>query len=1104
MKKNKTINIKLKSLEAFLLSKEKGAEEGISALGKSSEPDLIRRKLSILLDSEQFGEAVSLINDLPLHERWCDKAISAYVRNGNIAKAKETIEWTKTIDDEPLRNRCRLFYADSCYAKALQNRKEGDVILPGTLSDKEKEELTDILNILEPILAKVSAEKKVFQEIESLALQIAIRINYLFCDIQKIRNLSNLLLSREPIPLEVGRLALNRLITIPSNVPERFRKEHSDSFEAQLLASLLESEVFGQHGNAFENIKKSTYMAQNEEQKIGLCKVLYQISLCLGKKELNEVKDICIGYFGEDHRLVSLIQADIFVREKELDKAYEYLMKAKDENDPAWLQIYAEYLHLSGKQPEALEYMNRACSILPHPELLKATAKLAFEMKRYDRSIELLTQELTSEPDNISLLNNIAAAYFRKGDYESAAKYYEKLKGIRPEELSYLLNLATCYAQIGNSQKAIEAYDDVCKRNDAPLEVFLSRAFLIRINDPVDAFKSILPLKDKYWENPQYLQVVLDLSYRAGKEEYGHQAMLKLMELQRQGKAPQEILQAKTIEDLKSHMNEWNKRVEYINKNILTGKLPWLMSDHWQNHTAYMGWYLRTQPLPWRIEEPLNCASFSIYSTNSFSVIKLSNDTTRLDFIECPAKDTDIVIDLSAIITLHRLSLLEISLNYFSKRFVPQEYPAKLLKDSDNLVIHQLTRKTSAETIKRAIDNGQIIILEDVGSVGDKPFPFVHEHTLPEKEKEHYYRLIDMIQVAYDTGRLNEEKYNALKKIAHKPSGINPEHPGLKHGQSILVDILTLYSISQIDIKSLGPILNTFKIHISKEDQIRNSGEIIQIETQEQLKLWNYQLLQLIRDKDEFIKEHPNSVPELKEDNVYVASCWVAKEKSLPLLADDRVLQVLAINENKSIEYPSFGTDRLLLKLFEENLIDIETLSNAFLTLMKWRYRFIVPTKDVLIALAKRYKKHPPGQDLQDTALYLHDCMRDPGLFGGPENTTLKESMAVKLCVTWTRIIAEFLVGVWADLEFNEESAKNITEWTLKEFCPSLPKNMIHNLSKLEMLPKLILDNFLVQTFNIKDASRTNKALQIIAEGLNMDETQYFKAVSEVIDIYEV
>ncbi|MBN1765914.1 MAG: hypothetical protein JW860_11695, partial [Sedimentisphaerales bacterium] len=437
------------------------------------------------------------------------------------------------------------------------------------------------------------------------------------------------------------------------------------------------------------------------------------------------------------------------------------------------------------------------------------------------------------------------------------------------------------------------------------------------------------------------------------------------------------------------------------------------------------------------------------------------------------------------------------------KKYIPQEYLTMLLRDSDNLMIHQRTRKTSAEAIKKAINNGQIIILDDVGKSGDRPFPFVYEHTLPEKEEEHYYRLIDVIQVAYDRGKLNEEKYNALKNIAHKTSGIDTENPALKLSQSILVDIHTLYSICQIDIEALGPIINTFKIHISKEDHEHNSRENIEIEAQEQLKLWNDHLHQLIQNSNEFIKVPHKSIPELKEDDIFFAPCLIAKEHSLSLLADDRVLQVYAINENNSLEHPSFGTDRLLLKLSEVGLINIDKLSNAFLTLMKWRYRFIVPTKDMLLCLAKRYKNHPPGQDLREVALYIHECMRDPGLFAGSENTTNKISMALRLYLSWTNQITRFLVDVWADKEFDENTSVTITNWTIMELMPSLPKNLIYkHLEISKNHSKAIFDLFLALSFEIEGRSRANKALQTLAECLNMSENDYFKAVAEVVDQY--
>ena len=66
---------------------------------------------------------------------------------------------------------------------------------------------------------------------------------------------------------------------------------------------------------------------------------------------------------------------------------------------------------------DALIYLNKARSILPHTELLKTTAHVAFQTEDYDLSIDILKQALQSEPENITLLNNLSINYFKKGDY---------------------------------------------------------------------------------------------------------------------------------------------------------------------------------------------------------------------------------------------------------------------------------------------------------------------------------------------------------------------------------------------------------------------------------------------------------------------------------------------------------------------------------------------------------------------------------------------------------------------------------------------------------------------------------------------------------------
>lgn len=1098
-RKTETEKTILSNLEYFYSHYSDHPQEILSSLEGKSDPESIRRQLIILLSMKDYKKAAKLIIKKRPHEAWYDLAIVALTNNGHEDKIVELLHWASRRETK-IWHRAIHIYATNHFRRIWRNRERKEDIHIGSLDETERKELSQLINVIQPVLRYIEGLGKTTNKSQEEMLSIALKSYALLGDKQRISQFSDY--SHDTLTL--GSLAMCGLIDLPNDLLEDLESNYPDSYEAQRLAVLIRAQFETYKEEDFdEDIKRLAKYSSSKQRNVEIFQILSDIAHKHGEPFIETLEHKVAILLRDNERLIKMFKCERLLKNKQLSESDKILKETKDANDPVWLQLYSSYLYLVGKTKEALDYSNKARLLLPNPELLHSTAKLAFETGEYGLSVELLEKELENKPDDVSLLNNIAAAYFRKGDFKSAANYYEKLRKFQTEDLLYHLNCATCYAQIGDSNKAIEIYDEVCERNDAPLDAYLSRAYLIRIDNPVRAFDSIAPLKDKYWENTQYLQVILDLSYRAGKEEYGHQAMLKLLELQRQGKAPQEVLQAKTIKDIEVYINEWNKKIEYVNKNILIGKLPWLMSDHWQNHTAYMGWYIRTQPLSWRVEEPLNCASFSIYSTNSFSPVKLPDGTTKLDYFECPQKNVEIVIDLSAIITLHRLGLLEICLKYFSRIYILQKYSVVLLQDSDNLGIHQHTRKTSAEAIRKAIDSRQIAVLDYIGRTGDRPFPFIHEHTLPEKEEEHYYRLIDIIQVAYDTGRLNEEQYEALKNIAHKPSGNNPDYPGLKCGQSIYVDIHTLYSICQINISSLESILNTFKVYISKADQLRNYSETIQIEIQEQLKSWNDQLLEIIRERDEFIKEPHHPEPEIQDDDVYFASCWKAKEKSLPLLVDDRVLQVVAINENNDIEYSSFGTDRLLLKLHEAKLIDIEALSDAFLTLMEWRYRFLVPTKDILIALAKRYKNHPPGEDLQNVALYLHDCMRDPGLFAGLENTTAKESMAIKLYTTWIRLIPDFLVGIWADTGFSDEAAKAITEWSLQEFMPSIPKNIVHKtLEMSEILPKVIFGYFYAFMFKIDDASRANRALQTIAKSLHMSEPEYFKAVSDMVEKY--
>ena len=1095
---NKNVTSAEELMEFF--SSYNDADKIVESLKERTDLDAIQSKLTVLLASEKYPQAMEMIRDQEIDKAWYNLAIVASVKTGTREKSSEILSWASKQDTKTW-HRAIYLYTIYQFKHIWRNREKNAEISVGSLSENEKKELRQLIDTIQPLLKYIEGVGRIRSKIYKEIIDVSLKSFTLLEDKENASKYS----CYSDDPLVLAQLALCQLIELPPNLIITL-EDIRDSFEAQKYALLLRLR-YGKLTEKYFEERVATFSnyLSSKEQRIEIFQVFNEMAHTLGEGSVDLLKQFSTEYLGEDSRLLKLFSCENLLNNKKLPDAYKILLDTKDENDPLWLQLYANYLYFDGKAEDALEYIDKARKLMPHPELSKSEAQIAFEAKHYDLSIELLEHELKKNPDSLQINHNLSEAYFQKRDYEPAVSYYEKLIQLKNDELLYYMRLAQCYMQLGEQDKSIEVYNIICKREDAPLEAFLAKAYLEKIDDPKKAFETILPLKDVYWESPQYLQAVLDLSYVSGNEEYGHQALLKIRDLQKEGKAPQEILQIKTIDDLKAHVNQWNEKVKTINQNILNGKFTWTMADHWQNHASYIGWYIRTRQIDWLFEEPMTRAIYSIYSTNGFTAVKQSDDTTRLEHIKCPDKTSKIVIDLSSLITLHRLDLLKKCVDYFSTTFVLQEYPVKLLQDCDRLVIHQQSIKISAQAIKKAIVTGHLSILEDVGRLNERPLPYINEHTLPEKEEEHYYRLIDLINVAYHSGKLDEEKYNSLTRIAYKPSGIDSGHPELHHGQSIWVDLHTLRSICQIDITALEPILEAFKVFISKEDQNYNSNEVSQIETQETIKKWNDSLLQEIK-KDIFTKESHTADPQLENDDIFLASWELAKDKALPLLTDDRVLQVLAINSSTDIEYPAFGTDRLLFKLFEDNIIDIDIMSDAFIKLMQWRYRFIIPPEEVLVNLARRYKSHPPGKHLREFAIYVHDCMRDPGLFSGQENTTLKESMAARLFLSWTRLIATFLVEIWSDSDFSDDNAKEITEWAINEFVPSLPKGIVVNCPYIANKQFSIFFNcFYTQTFaKNKNRERDNKSLQVISDCMNMNDTEYYKAISEVVDIYGI
>ena len=299
-----------------------------------------------------------------------------------------------------------------------------------------------------------------------------------------------------------------------------------------------------------------------------------------------------------------------------------------------------------------------------------------------------------------------------------------------------------------------------------------------------------------------------------------------------------------------------------------------------------------------------------------------------------------------------------------------------------------------------------------------------------------------------------------------------------------------------------------YRIHISRDAHRELVQRLEAIARQEETRGWHMDLWKRVRGDARFLFV-PHTVPEqLRKDTAdskdylpFLAN-FVARERQIPLMADDRVCQAFALNEVSDVSCAAFGTDAFVLTLLSAGKLEPIQAAAAIRQLMLWRYRFLAPSGEMLKTFADQYPGSLPGQALQDVAEYVQDCMRDPGLFGGPEKTELGDSMAMRLYIVWVSTIVEFLILVWADEGYTPEEATQLTEWSAREFLPSCPR-VLNGSAKAKFAAttgRLVLSRALITAGAEFGDPRMADAMKAIKNALRLDDEDYMRIVTEILN----
>ena len=1092
------------ALKASIIKHREGFDSAIKYLSDLNDSYAIRMRLTMHLSVENAERAVSIIEELPLDLKWCEFAVAAYAALGRTEDAFNIIEWSRRESALNKYPQCIVRFAQAGLAYAVRQKDQEMHINPQELSEDELANIRILSKALAPILNPILEFGSVKSELEFVALTMGLHINYLLGNRNEIKRIVRTMSTRKPISIDVARCVLNDYMEPSPDLPMRLRIDHPDDFNAKILSCFIEIKM-GQIGAAYKNAKEMLSTADTDLKKEDLFRCFRSVLGPLDDADAFECKGLAFSLVAHNQKLRTIFDAEIALGEDKAEKALKLLDKNKGDDDEYWLQVRGNALIRLGRLDDAADIFNLAAKKTDSPRFFRQAADLAYDANRLDVSAECYEALISVEPGNLDARNNLASIYtLHQKDINKAVVQFEALHEADPDNSEYAINLAVCYAQLYKIEPCIVVLNKLCKVDEPDLKAILGRADVYLCLGRVDvACESLKPYRDVFWDEPNYLLACMNIGYAADDEGFAYEALCQLDALRKANLVDEKCFRLVSEEEVVEFAKEFGeasaKRNELIQKEMLRGRIPWVQAGQLLSDAIYWTWRIRTQKLPWVGDDPASCSLYKTYSTNGFHVGATVNGQRSLLRLKCPPIGSKVVVDLSALITLHRLGLLDDVADYFGELLIPQDYLTSVLEDGRKMVLHQRSRKKAAEEINHKINVGSIL-LYGKNEEGKGQISFVDEYNNIEKDEFHYH-LIDIVEPLYLAGELKDTIYERVKEVCKKETKVDEEHPSLKRLQRVCIDLASLETL--FSFRVLDAVTQFYRVYLESNVRETLSERLEVLDAQEKTRNWHFKLWDWVIENDKCcIKKAALSHIGDSESTSPFGANYLSEQEKVPLLADDRVCQAVALNQKDSLE-GGFGSDLVISALVQAGKIDEQRAAKAILKLIKWRYYFILPSSKLLKFYAAQYKSNPPGIALQDVAHYVHDCMRNVGLFSGEEDTDSKESMAMRLYIEWIKTISDWIIDIWNDPLFSDDTARKLTEWCVDEFLPTQPVTLDYNktIRAAQMLPDALISNMLMNKNPAYKKQAISNALEAVQNALRLSHDEYFKKITGFFDV---
>ena len=928
-------------ITAKLYSFEGKIDEAIDLVSQSKDDKTISFWLTLLIDSERFEIGCEFVLKNEVKIPWLPEALYMLVVTGKINESEkkykkflsdfEKKKREKSIGESLYKNehfydKVCAYIADAYFRRAVKSTgKTEGVIYPQDINDDGKMLCAKSIEYADKIFTQSYGEliKDNLKDYYFVYRVLIVRMQALHFlgDYKEADEAVERIISVAPIAYEAAEYVASRVDhiekTVVGNTVIFLSRDYPEQSWAILIIAFLQIQRLDEHSNAWENAKKVLELSSDDTEKERAAGIIFDIGNRLKKQE--ESQKIIYAHLSENSLWRKYLEAGYQEYKGNSEEALKIIFEIEAQNPPPHLYILCKY--------------RRALEAIKREEYQAAEQLLVESQKIYsDQSVlhELLKVQMKLENDAGAF--ETAEKLERLGFSDNTVMYY---KAIAARNLGYYVKSEQAWKILikNNPQDSELAYGysevlAIQKKYDealAVVEEFIehdqklnTKCLLLAVHllcskeKETDAFKKLDNYFEQFQDFPDLLLRYLDLGFRIGEEEKAHKALMRLEQLKQEGKIQDHVFRSVSFDEVKDMVHSRYESREKLCEQYSQGKALRYFFSSFFNLPLYLDWGYRTQPLVSLPEESTK-AEFITYVTNGFRVEK-----NKLIPIVVPEKTKKVVIDYTALITLHQLGLLPKLIDKFDAIYYPDILHAILEEDKHKYKPVQASQKKIYKNLKKRFDRDLIKNISLTGSrentevelafrlAESENLPLVaaylEEKDIPEDSSVIVIRFHQILSRLYEKGRINESRYSELKKIIKDKeniitSGVNEV---LDSTVLLVFDEMTLELAERYDLIDLIEDAG-FKIVVEKIVWQQNQRKIREMEFFVKVAQWQKELsasLNDIRKNDKnrlFVSEHVSIREEMqKQKNLHiydilaVETFQMAERKELPLLVDDR------------------------------------------------------------------------------------------------------------------------------------------------------------------------------------------------------------------------